>query len=39
MIDDMKANIDGAAQCGIKGTIFTGDSKVLENILKEQGIL
>lgn len=39
MIDDMKANIDGAAQCGIKGTIFTGDLKVLENTLKEQGIL
>ncbi|KAF0222933.1 MAG: haloacid dehalogenase superfamily subfamily IA variant 3 with third motif having DD or [Erysipelotrichaceae bacterium] len=39
MIDDMKANIEGAAQCGIKGTIYTGDIKALEQTLTEKGIL
>ncbi len=39
MIDDMKANIDGAARCGIKGVIYTGNIKTLEQSLKEQGIL
>lgn len=39
MIDDMKANIEGAARCGIKGTIYTGDIKALEQTLTEMGIL
>jgi putative hydrolase of the HAD superfamily len=39
MIDDMKTNIEGAAQCEIKGTIYTGDIKALEQTLTEMGIL
>lgn len=39
MIDDMKANIDAAARCGLDGTIYTGNIKELEQTLKEKGIL
>lgn len=32
-IDDIEKNICGAEKCGIKGYLFDGDSKKLENIL------
>lgn len=38
-IDDVQANVDGAAACGIAGTVFTGDVSVLRNSLSEAGIV
>lgn len=38
-IDDVKANVDGAAACGIAGTVFSGDVSVLRNSLREAGIV
>lgn len=38
-IDDVKANVDGAAACGIAGTVFDGDTSVLRNSLAEAGIV
>ena len=38
-IDDVQANVDGAAVCGIAGTVFTGDASVLRNSLREAGIV
>ena len=37
-IDDVKANIDGAAACGIAGTVFYGDAAALRTCLKEAGV-
>ena len=37
-IDDVKANIDGAAACGIAGVVFNGDVVALRNSLKDAGI-
>lgn len=37
-IDDVQANIDGAAACGIAGTVFCGDAFRLRDALREAGI-
>ena len=37
-VDDMPANVEGAAFCGIPGAIFHGDAELLRSQLKEAGI-
>ena len=37
-IDDVQANIDGAAACGIAGVVFHGETSALRSSLKDAGI-
>ena len=37
-IDDVQANIDGAAACGIAGVVFHGDVSALKNSLRNAGV-
>ena len=37
-IDDVRANIDGAAACGIAGTVFSGDVPALRRSLEDAGV-
>ena len=37
-IDDVPANIEGALYCGIKGTVFHGDAKLLRQQLRAAGV-
>jgi len=37
-IDDVQANIEGAVCCGIHGTVFQGDVKLLRRQLREAGV-
>ena len=37
-IDDVQANIDGAAACGIAGTVFCGDAAAMRNSLRAAGV-
>ena len=37
-IDDVQANIDGAAFCGIAGVVFHGDVSLLRSSLREAGV-
>lgn len=37
-VDDLPANVEGAAFCGIPGAVFHGDAKLLRSQLKAAGI-
>ncbi len=37
-IDDVRANIEGAAACGIAGTVFSGDVSELRTALRAAGV-
>ena len=37
-IDDSSANVEGALYCGISGTVFHGDAKLLRQQLRAAGV-
>ena len=37
-VDDMPANVEGAAFCGIPGAVFFGDAKLLRSQLRAAGV-
>ena len=37
-VDDVPANVEGAAYCGISGAVFHGDATLLRKQMQEAGI-